>query len=618
MTKSWVWGAFPMATPGGSSLNGPPTHQQLMPDQVIRGMEYSVKALCHAASPRDTFIASPRGMPDLGALVEQSPVASVYVDAELRCIRVNDEFCRFVRLPREAIIGRRVIEVPAAGFDMIMIDRVLAGQVLAGAPLVDWPVEQTAGGVRRVYAWSAFRIVDHGRIVGALGWLVDVTERERAAAALEQARARLDLLARASSDIGTTLDILQTCAELAELAVPELADRIAIELLDQVLRGEDTNRDQPGNTGFVRLRRVIVRDVQPGTAVAYREGDQIIAPLTHGRVAALFRGEPVLVPSLADATSQVTYTPRHADVLLARGVHSLMVVPLIARGTTLGVAAFCRADQPEPYDDADLQLVSDLASRAAVHIDNARLYAREHNTAVTLQRSLLPQAIPEVKSLQIAYGYQPANRSAEAGGDWFDVLPLQDGQVALIIGDVTGHSIHAAAIMGQLRTATATLARLGCPPEEIMCQLSRLLAGHDVETGATCLYALYDPRTRRCRFTSAGHPPPAVRHPDGGVEFIDVHQGMILGVQHDRYPTTEAQLAPGSVLALYTDGLVEQPGQDIDVGMSRLARTLAASPARSLDQLCDAVLASPGPASDDIALLLARTVGATGHDTDPG
>jgi len=555
--------------------------------------------------------ASPEGVPDLGALVEQSPVASVYCDEELRFVRVSDEFCRFVGLPREAIIGHRVMDLPGTGFDQAMIHRVLAGQVLAGTPLIDWPLEQFIDGVRHVYAWSAFRVADQGKVVGTMGWLVDVTERERAKADLEEARARLDLLARASSQIGTTLDLRQTCEELADLVVPELADRIAIELLDDVLRGEDVPRDQPGDTGFVRLRRVIVRDVRPGPTGGYPEGAAINAPLTPWRVAALFRGEPILVPSLAEATSPVTYaqTPRYVDVLLARGVHTTMVVPLIARGTTLGVAALSRAEQPDPYDEDDLKLVSDLVSRAAMYLDNARLYAREHDTAVTLQRSLLPRAIPDVKCLDIAYGYQPANRSAEAGGDWFDVIPLHDSQVALIIGDVTGHNIRAAAIMGQLRTATATATRLGRPPEEIMGQLSRLLAGQDSETGATCLYALYDGRTRRCRFTSAGHPPPAVRHPDGRVEFIDVAQGMLLGIQHDRYPTTEARLAPGTLLAFYTDGLVEQPGQDIGDGMSRLAAALAAAPARSLDHLRDTVLASAGPyASDDIALLLARTV----------
>jgi PAS domain S-box-containing protein len=557
-------------------------------------------------------------MPDLGALVEQSPAAAVFVDSELRFVLVNEEFCRFVRLPREAVIGRRVTEVPAIGFDMTMIGRVLTDQVLAGAPLVGWPLEQTIDGVRRIYAWSAFRVAHHGRILGALGSLVEVTDRERAIAALERAHARLDLLERASSQIGTTLDIYRTCAELADLAVPELADRIAIELLDQVLNGEDPGRDQPGNAGFARLRRVIVQDTNAEAAVSYRAGDQIIAPLTQARAAALFRGEPLLAASLADAASQVTYTPRHADVLLARGIHTLMVVPLIARDITLGIVTFSRAEHRDPYDETDLRLVSDLASRAAVHIDNARLYTREHNTAVTLQHSLLPQAIPKVDGLDIAYRYEPANRAAEVGGDWFDVIPLDSGQVALVIGDVTGHGIHAAAIMGQLRTTTVTLARLGCSPGDIMHQLSRLLADHDAEAGATCLYALYDPGTRRCRFTSAGHPPPAVRHPDGGVEFIDVPPGMILGVHHDCYPTMETQLAPDSVLALYTDGLVEQPGQDIDIGMSRLARTLAASPARSLDHLCDTVLANLGPyASDDIALLLARTIDATGHGIGP-
>jgi serine phosphatase RsbU (regulator of sigma subunit) len=145
-----------------------------------------------------------------------------------------------------------------------------------------------------------------------------------------------------------------------------------------------------------------------------------------------------------------------------------------------------------------------------------------------------------------------------------------------------------------------------------MGQLSRVAAEHGDETGATCLYALYDPASRRCRFTSAGHPPPALRHPNGSTEFLDVPGGMMLGVCHSRYPATDTELPPGSVLALYTDGLIELPGQDIGTGMSRLTRTLAASPARSLDQLCDSVLTGLGPyARDDTALLLARTTAET-------
>jgi len=247
-----------------------------------------------------------------------------------------------------------------------------------------------------------------------------------------------------------------------------------------------------------------------------------------------------------------------------------------------------------------------------VHIDNARLYTREHDTAVTLQRSLLPRDIPEVPGLAIAYRYQPASQTAQVGGDWFDVIPLDRGQVGLVVGDVTGHSIHAAALMGQLRTTTAALARLGHPPEEIMGQLSGVVAAHGDEAGATCLYAACDPASRRCRLTSAGHLPPALRHPGGAVEFLDVPGGVMLGAGPGRYPATDTELPAGSVLALYTDGLVEQPGQDIGTGMSRLARTLTASTARKLDDLCDSVLTALGHhARDDIALLLARTTTQT-------
>jgi serine phosphatase RsbU (regulator of sigma subunit) len=181
-------------------------------------------------------------------------------------------------------------------------------------------------------------------------------------------------------------------------------------------------------------------------------------------------------------------------------------------------------------------------------------------------------------------------------------------RIALVVGDVTGHGIHAAAIMGQLCTTTATLARLGCHPEEIMAQLSAVVAEHGEETGAPCLYAQLDPRTRRCRLTSAGHPSSAFRHPDGTAEFIDIPGGVMLGAGQNHYPARDIELSPGSVLALYTDGLIEQPGQDIGIGMSQLARTLAASPAQSLDELCDSLLAGVGArAHDDIALLLARS-----------
>jgi len=557
---------------------------------------------------------------ELDALFDQSPIAMVFLDRELRARRTNAAFRRLAGLPDEALIGRRPTEVSDDhGIHAALAEHTLAEQVISkGVPVVNMHREQTLPGQRRVFSCSAYRVTDNGQVLGAVAFLTDITDRvqavtalQRANARLQQANARLGLLERAASQIGTTLDIRRTARELAALAVPELADRIAIDLCDQVLQVEDLPR-----VGSVplRLRRVAVRDAATRAKIVYKVGDLITAAVANPPAAALLRGEPLLARNRAEVRRRVWYAPGNAEALLARGVHTVMVVPLTARGVTLGMAVFARAEHPEPYDQADVRLVSDLASRAAVHIDNARLYTREHDAAVTLQRSLLPQAIPQVSGLDIAYRYQPASRAAEAGGDWFDVIPLGDSQAALVVGDVTGHSIHAAALMGQLRTTTAAIARLGHPPNEIMAQLSDVVAAHGDEAGATCLYALYDPASQRCRLTSAGHPPPALRHPSGTVEFPDLPAGLLLGAGPGRYPAVDIDLPVGSVLALYTDGLVEKPGQDIGAGMARLARALGASPARSLDDLCASVLASLAPsARDDIALLLARTSTETGR-----
>jgi PAS domain S-box-containing protein len=547
------------------------------------------------ASLRDSGLS----IRELDALFEQSPIALVFGDRELRARRTNAAFRRLVGLPDEEIIGRRPSE-GEAGIDPAGAERILAEQVIGrGVPVVDVHLEQTWAGERRVLSWSAYRVTDNGQVLGVLGSLTDITNRV-------QANARLDLLERAGSQIGTTLDVRRTAGELAALAVPELADRIVIDLCDEMLQGEDP----PGPCSSpLRFRRVAVRDAKTKAKIGYKVGDLITVPVTNPHAAAFLQGKPLLARNPAEIRRQSPYSPANAEALIARGVHTSIRVPLTARGATLGLAAFSRAEHPKPYDQADVRLVSDLAARAAVHIDNARLYTREHDAAVTLQRSLLPRDIPPVPGLDIAYRYQPASRAAQAGGDWFDVIPLDRGQAALVVGDVTGHSIHAAAVMGQLRTTTATLARLGCPPDQIMTQLSGVVAAHGDEAGATCLYAAYDPKSRRCRLTSAGHLPPALRHPGGLVEFLDVPGGVMLGVGPGRYPATDIDLPAGSVLALYTDGLVEQPGQDIGTGLSRLAHALGASPARSLDDLCDSVLASLGPpVRDDIALLLTRPV----------
>ncbi|HEX3960480.1 MAG TPA: SpoIIE family protein phosphatase [Trebonia sp.] len=546
---------------------------------------------------------------ELDALFDQSPVAMVFTDREMRVRRANAAFRQLTGLPDEALIGRRPSEYDMADrvMDMDLIERTIAGQVIgAGVPVVNMQLEQILAGAgeRRVFSWTAYRVTDNGRVLGAAGFLVDITASVKAAAALQEANTRLDLLQRAGSEIGTTLDIHRTAAELTALAVPQLADRAIVDLLDPVLRDEDPLSAGPD---ALRFRRVAVRDAATEAVVDFAVGDLITVPVARRQAAMFLRREPLLVRNRA-GLRQSGLPPGHVQVLLDRGIHTLVRVPLTARGVTLGTAGFGRAEHPGPYDEADVRLFRELAARAAVMIDNARLYTREHDAAVTLQRSMLPRDILQVAGLDIAYRYQPASEAAEIGGDWFDVIPLDRGQVALVVGDVTGHGIRAAAIMGQLRTTTVALARLGCPPGQIMQQLSGLVAGHGDEAGATCLYAVYDPGSRRCRLASAGHPLPALRRPDGATEFIDLPPGLLLGAGPDRYLAIDRQLPAGSTLAMYTDGLIEEPGEDIGTGMSRLARALAAGPARSPDDLCDSVLATLAPRPrDDIALLLART-----------
>ncbi|MEE1831202.1 SpoIIE family protein phosphatase [Streptomyces sp. SP17KL33] len=340
-----------------------------------------------------------------------------------------------------------------------------------------------------------------------------------------------------------------------------------------------------------------------------------------------------------------------------RPVHSTLVVPLRARGATLGVAQFCRDRDPDAFDDEDLLLAQEIAARAAIAVDNARRYTHARATALTLQRSLLPRRTPRQSAVDVAFRYLPADAQGGVGGDWYDVIPLSGARVALVVGDVVGHGIHAAATMGRLRTAVRTLADIDLPPDELLTHLDdvvlRLAAeveeddaddaddrdGEDDagdegaatavanatavadaadagggDIGATCLYAVYDPVSRRCTLARAGHVLPAVVGRDGTVDILELPPGPPLGLGGLPFEAAEFELPEGSLLALYTDGLIEARDHDIGAGLARLRAALA-RPAASLEAACDTVLEALLPATppDDVALLLARThaLGAT-------
>ncbi|MFI9600418.1 SpoIIE family protein phosphatase [Streptomyces sp. NPDC052043] len=446
-----------------------------------------------------------------------------------------------------------------------------------------------------------------GGPAGSVATLRDSTELRALSGRAEKARERLSLLYDAGVGVGTTLDVARTAEELVQLAVPRFADFATVDLYDAVLAGDDPD---PG----AALRRTALAGIREN-APLYPLGEEIRFVPSTPQALSLKSRQPVLEPRLEAAPGWQAQDAERTERVLAFGIHSLITVPVRAGNLLLGLVGFWRSEKDEPFDAEELALAEELVARAAVSIDNARRYTREHGLAVTLQRSLLPRSLPEQNALDIAHRYLPAQ--AGVGGDWFDVLPLSGARVALVVGDVVGHGLYAAATMGRLRTAVSNFSTLDLPPDELLGLLDELVGRIDQDeaadsagvpvTGATCLYAIYDPVSRRCAVARAGHPPPAVVGPDGSVTFPDVPAGPPLGLGGLPFETAELELAEGSRLVLYTDGLVMDRERDIDTGLEDLRAALA-SAGESPEDTCRAVLdVRPARPVDDIAVLVART-----------
>ncbi|MFJ8717315.1 SpoIIE family protein phosphatase [Streptomyces violaceus] len=418
------------------------------------------------------------------------------------------------------------------------------------------------------------------------------------------ARRRLELLSEASARIGTTLDVRRTAEELAETAVPRLADFVTIDLPEAVLRGEE-----PADP-LADLRRTVLYGTREGLPFT-PPGKRVDFGPTSPQLRCLNSGEAVLEPDLKAAAGWLAQDPEHTARLLAH-VHSLIAVPLLARGVLLGIASFYRAGSS--FGDDDCSLAQELATRAALSIDNARRYTHERTMVLALQRRLLPHGLPDQDAVEIAHRYLPAE--SDVGGDWYDVIPLSGARVGLLVGDVVGHGMLSAATMGRLRTAARSFAELDFPPDEVLVHLDNLVGRLDREDpdgkgagviGATCLYAVYDPTSQRCLMARAGHPPPALVHPDGTVSYPDLPAGPPLGLGGLPFDAVEVDLPAGSQLVLYTDGLIEDRNRDVDVVLEQLRAALA-HPERAPEDTCQAVLDTVAPAHphDDIALLVAR------------
>jgi GAF domain-containing protein/anti-sigma regulatory factor (Ser/Thr protein kinase) len=429
----------------------------------------------------------------------------------------------------------------------------------------------------------------YGGPPGSVVTLRDSTELHDLADRVTAAGQRRQFLHEAALRIGQTLDMTRTCEDLAEVAVGRFADTVAVDLLDQVTRGEE-----PDGAARRMLRtalRTVVRGA-PGSEPPHAAGDAFTVP---------------------ERTAQARSLDSGRAVLAADDGRTLIAAPLQVRGVVLGLVEFRRLAGSPPFVPDDLLLAEELAARAAVAIDNARRFAREHAMAATLQRSLLPRRLPERTALQLAHRYLPAE--AGVGGDWFDVIALPGFRTALVVGDVVGHGINAAVDMGRLRTAIRNFSAFDLPPDEVLGRLDELVTQWDEEadgreiTGSTCLYAVYDPVTGICTLARAGHPGPALVTPDGAVSYPQVAVSPPLGVGGHPFLTTRLHLAEGSQLVLFTDGLVQTRSRDLEAGLDRLRTALAANGRRTPDEICEAVtraLLEPRPA-DDVALLVART-----------
>ncbi|MFB7370118.1 SpoIIE family protein phosphatase [Streptomyces sp. NPDC056222] len=616
----------------------------------------------------------------LERMVTEAPVGLALVDTELRCLWSNTALEHFGGGRADERRGRRLAEIQP-GLNAELVESKMRQVLETGEPVTGYEhVGRTRAvpGRDHAHSMSFIRLEDDdGRPLGVCYAVVDITERYRA-------RLRLALMALASEHIGRSLDVMGTAQDLADVAVPGLADFVAVDLLDSVIRGAEPSPGLTAGAKAVRLVRAGAQMacagaseavVEPGKEAAYLPSSPQIGCLAHGRswIAARLDAAgresalpatgpelrdstgPVATASPGEATTAAPAEPPSADAVRTAPAepaeppsaepvpstpaeparppsadaarrpstdplaHTAMVVPILAPGVTLGVATFFRSRRDEVFDEDDLRLAEGLVARAAVCLDNARRYARERAAALVLQRSLLPHGVPQQEAVDAASFYRPADELSGLGGDWFDVIPLSGARVALVVGEVPGHGIEAAATMGQLRTAVRTLADLDLSPEELLAHLDDLVlqatregreAGIGGEAnlgavGASCLYAVYDPVSLRCELASAGHLAPAVVAPDGTIDFPALPPGPALGIGGLPFESVELPLAEGTVLALYTEGLIAVPG----AGKEGLGRVLR-SRDLPLDELCRSVvdeLAPSRPYTDDAALLLVRT-----------
>ncbi|MGX1885836.1 SpoIIE family protein phosphatase [Streptomyces sp. NPDC055287] len=541
----------------------------------------------------------------LESLFSQSPIGLATLGPDLRFLRVNDALARMNGVSPAEHLGKRLTEV-VPGVNATALEAMMQQVLDRGTSVVDARrTGRTAAAPDHDRTWScsyAPLLDNAGRRLGLIASLIDITEGQQAQIEAERAKRRFALLAEAGTRIGTTLDLRQTAEEVVQLLVPQLADSADVQMLEDVLEPDEAAASTHG-----MVRRLAASFPDPSAPTAkLTAGMTLQIPLGSVYERVIADGRPM---NLYQSDIPALITDPRAERLRAylTTLGSARLIPLVARGKVLGAVVVTRLRTREPFDEQDCVLVDELVARAALNIDNARMYTNQREAALTLRRSLTNSALPDVTGLELTGRYLPAS-DHDVGGDWFDVIALPEGRTGLVIGDVMGHGIHAAAVMGQLRTAVRTLARRDISPAEMLRSLDAVVSDLGEDEMATCVYAVHNPATGQCVIARAGHPPPAVATAGGEITFLDGLPGVPLGTGGLDFRTQQVPLPPGSLLVLYTDGLIEARDRDLDEGMGKLARALGHRE-QPLEDLCDSILEQllPRLAQDDVAVLLART-----------
>ncbi|MEU4209458.1 SpoIIE family protein phosphatase [Streptomyces sp. NPDC026206] len=426
-------------------------------------------------------------------------------------------------------------------------------------------------------------------------------------------RERLEFLNEVSGGIGTSLDLERTIREVTSAAVPRFTDFAGTHLRAAVLAGEGFP-DGPPDVTTVWHRVWVEHNDEPGRwDDTVPVGEAIAFPEHTPFFQCMVTGEPVLIPRISEELGErISGQFEKRDLRPLINGRSMLVVPLKARNVVLGFMVLMRRDGREPFNGMDRTTGAELAARAGLVLDNARMYTYQENVADTLQDSMLPQFSPRMAGCDTATRYLPGTRLGRVGGDWFDTIKLPGSRTALVVGDVMGHGLNSAAMMGQMRTAVQTMAALDLPPGQLLRNLDDIAQRLGEHYLATCLYAVYDPIRSRLSIANAGHIPPVlVRAEDGRSRLLDLPTGAPIGVGGVPFETATVPVAPGDRLVLCTDGLVEVRGQDIGTGLAALCES-AAHPAASMDDACDTIIRALNTGDsrkDDVALLMARLNG---------